>query len=63
MQKDEWKKKLQGTPTPTPAPGMNEAKQYDSLETYHLRDDRKYKQRIEDTLKIVNVPLKLSRTK
>lgn len=34
---------------------MNEAKEYDSLEAYHLRDDKKYKQKIEDTLKQINV--------
>ena len=55
MQKDEWKKKLQGRSILILAPGMNEAKQYDTLESYHLRDDKKYKQRIEDTLRIVNV--------
>ena len=37
------------------APGMNEAKEYESLEVYHLRDDKKYKQKIDDTLRSVNV--------
>ena len=55
MQRDEWKKKLMGIYSIILAPGMNEAKQYDSLEAYHHRDDKKYKQRIEDTLKQVNV--------
>ena len=39
------------------ASGMNEAKEYDSLEAYHLRDDKKYKQKIEDTLRQINVRL------
>jgi hypothetical protein len=39
------------------APGMNEAKEYDTLEAYQLRDDKKYKQRIDDTLRQVNVTL------
>lgn len=55
MQRDEWKKKLNGTANLNVAPGMNEAKQYDNLEAYQLRDDKKYKQRIEDTLRQVNV--------
>lgn len=40
------------------APAMNEAKQYDNLEAYHIRDDKKYKQRIEDTLRQVNAEVK-----
>ena len=55
MQKDEWKKKLAGNFDIIAAPGMNEAKQYDTLDSYHLRDDKKFKQRIDDTLRIVNV--------
>lgn len=39
MQKDEWRKKLA-------APGMNEAKEYDTIEDFHQRDDKKYKQKI-----------------
>jgi hypothetical protein len=34
---------------------MNEAKEYDTIEQYHMRDDKKYKQKIEDTLRQVNV--------
>lgn len=37
------------------APSMNEAKEYDSLESYHLRDDKKYKQKIDETLSKINV--------
>ena len=48
MQKDEWRKKLM-------APGMNEAKEYDSIEAYHVRDDKKYRQKIDDTLRLINV--------
>ena len=42
---------------------MNEAKEYDSLEVYHIRDDKKYKQKIEDTLRQLNVNLVLARSK
>ena len=49
MQKDEWRKKLL-------APGMNEAKEYDSIDAYHVRDDKKYRQKIDDTLRLINVP-------
>ena len=42
---------------------MNEAKQYESLEAYHLRDDKAYKQRIEETLKQVNVAEMIGRLK
>lgn len=28
------------------APGMNEAKEYDTIEDFHQRDDKKYKQKI-----------------
>lgn len=59
MQKDEWRKKLAGSLYSYSAPGMNEAKEYDTIEQYHMRDDKKYKQRIEDTLRQVNVGIML----
>lgn len=34
---------------------MNEAKEYDTLEMYQLRDDKKYKQKIDETLHQINV--------
>ena len=34
---------------------MNEAKKYDTLEMYQLRDDKKYKQKIDETLHQINV--------
>lgn len=51
MQKDEWRKKLL-------APGMNEAKEYDSIDAYHVRDDKKYRQKIDDTLRLINAEVK-----
>lgn len=38
---------------------MNEAKQYNTMEEYHERDDGRYKQRIQDRLREVNVILLL----
>lgn len=37
------------------APGMNEAKEYDTIEDFHQRDDKKYKQKIQETLHQINV--------
>ena len=34
---------------------MNEAKEYDTLEMYQLSDDKKYKQKIDETLHQINV--------
>lgn len=34
---------------------MNEAKEYDTIQQYHMRDDKKYKQKIDDTLHQINV--------
>ena len=31
---------------PNLAPGMNEAKEYDTIEDFHQRDDKKYRQKI-----------------
>lgn len=36
---------------------MNEAKEFESIDVYQMREDKKYKQKIEDTLKLVNVTL------
>lgn len=47
MQKDEWRKKLM-------APGMNESKEFDTIDDYHMRDDKKYKQKIDDVLRQIN---------
>lgn len=38
---------------------MNEAKEYDTIEQYLMRDDKKYRQKIEDTLRQVNVKMML----
>lgn len=51
MQKDEWRKKLA-------APGMNEAKEYDTIEDFHQRDDKKYKQKIQETLHQINIEVR-----
>jgi hypothetical protein len=48
MQKDEWRKKLL-------AHGMNEAKEFDTIEDYYMRDDARYRQRIDERLREVNV--------
>lgn len=32
---------------PNSAPGMNEAKEYDTIEDFHQRDDKKIKQKLE----------------
>lgn len=45
------------------APGMNEAKEYDTIEQFHTRDDKKYKQRIDDTLRQINVVVEAFRSK
>lgn len=42
---------------------MNEAKEYDTLEMYQLRDDKKYKQKIDDTLHQINVSQIICRMK
>lgn len=42
---------------------MNEAKEYDTLEMYQLRDDKKYKQKIDETLHQINVSLEICRMK
>lgn len=44
IQKDEWRKKLK-------APGMNQAKQYDTIEDFHEREDHIYRQKIEERLR------------
>lgn len=42
---------------------MNEAKEYDTIEQFHIRDDKKYKQRIDDTLRQINVAVQAFRSK
>lgn len=48
---------------PNLAPGMNEAKEYDTIEDFHQRDDKKCKQKIEETLHQINVIWKSLRSK
>lgn len=36
---------------------MNEAKEYDTIDDYHQREDPKYKQRLEERLREINVPI------
>lgn len=38
---------------------MNEAKEYDTIEDFHQRDDKKCKQKIEETLHQINVHMKV----
>jgi hypothetical protein len=42
---------------------MNEAKEYDTIEQYHMRDDKKYKQKIDETLHQINVTIRSPREK
>ncbi len=55
IQKDEWRKKLSCIYVCYIAPNMNQAKEYDTIELYFQRDDKQYRQRIEETLRQVNV--------
>ena len=42
---------------------MNESKEFDTIDDYHMRDDKKYKQKIDDVLRQINVLHPLCRTK